>query len=493
MKNMICAMWALLLSATVAMAADTAKAPNILFCIADDASPHFGTYGCTWAKTPNIDRLAQQGLVFENAYTPTAKCAPSRASILTGRNPWLLEAAANHQCIFPPQYKAFTEVLSASGVYVGAQGKFWGPGDASNTDGSRRTWGLATSGGNSQNDDGGEKFRAFLKDRPQGKPFFFWFGSTNPHRPYAPDSGVQANKKPSDIERVPAYWPDNDVVRRDMLDYSIEIETYDTQVGTMLKVLAESGEADNTLVIVTSDHGMPFPRVKGHNYDASNHVPFIVRWPKMIKNPGRRMNDFLSFISLAPTFLKLHGISGAQAGMAPFTGVDFLDLLVGERQHDRSFVILGRERNDVRARPGTEAGLGYPVRGIRQGNLLYLHNFAPDRWPCGNVELGLLDTDNGPTKQLVEALGERDRYWQFNFGKRPAEELFDLSSDPDCVKNLMADASYRDKATALRELLFAQLKQQNDPRMAGQGAVYDNYPTAKPVTKAKPKNNAKQN
>ncbi len=488
MKSLLTLTLALLLSVTVVAVADAAKAPNILFCIADDASPHFGTYGCRWAKTPNIDRLAQQGLVFENAYTPTAKCAPSRAAILTGRNPWLLEAAANHQCFFPPQYKAFTEVLSAAGVYVGAQGKFWGPGDASNADGSRRTWGLVTSGGNSQSDDHGEKFRTFLKDRPQGKPFFFWFGSTNPHRPYALDSGMKANKKPGDIEHVPACWPDNDAVRRDMLDYSIEIETYDAQVGSMLKVLEESGEAENTLVIVTSDHGMPFPRVKGHNYDASNHVPFVVRWPKGVKNPGRRVNDLLSFISLAPTFLALHGIRGEQAGMAALTDVDFLDLLAGEQRHDRSFVILGRERNDVRARPGSEAGLGYPVRGIRQGNLLYLHNFTPDRWPCGNVEMGLLDTDDSPTKQLVEALGEKDQYWQFSFGKRPAEELFDLSTDPDCVKNLLSEASYRAKATTLRELLFAQLKKQNDPRMAGQGDLFDQYPTSKPITKTKPKN-----
>jgi arylsulfatase A-like enzyme len=476
-----------------ARAAEPAAPPNILFCIADDASAHFGAYGCTWVKTPNIDRLAQQGIVFENAYTPTAKCAPSRSAILTGRNPWQLEEAANHQSFFPANYKAFTESLSEAGVYVGAQGKFWGPGDAKTADGRPRTWGLVTSGGNSQSDDQGAKFRAFLQSRPKNKPFFFWFGSTNPHRPYALDSGLAAGKKPADIQHVPAYWPDNDVVRRDMLDYAVEVELYDSQVGSLLKVLEESGEAPNTLVIVTSDHGMPFPRVKGHNYDLSNRVPMVARWPQGIKNPGRRVADLVSFIELAPTFLQLCGVERSKSGMAPIAAAGINDLLQNKAEHDRSFVILGRERNDVRARPGTEAGLGYPVRGIRSGNLLYLHNFAPDRWPCGNVELGLLDTDNGPTKALIEASGPQDRFWQFCFGKRPGEELFDLATDPDCVKNLAADPAYRATATALHDKLVAQLKLQNDPRILGQGDVFDNYPSAKNPNAAKAKAKKKQN
>jgi N-sulfoglucosamine sulfohydrolase len=468
--------------------------PNILFCIADDASPHFGAYGCTWAKTPNIDRLAGQGLVFDNVYTPTAKCAPSRAAILTGRNPWQLEEAANHQSFFPAKFKAFTESLSDAGVHTGADGKFWGPGDAKTADGMPRTWGLANIPGGKKGADGkaggpGERFEAFLKARPAGKPFFYWFGSTNPHRPYAFDSGLAAGKKPADIDRVPKFWPDNDTVRRDMLDYAVEIEAYDTQVGAVLDVLEKSGEAQNTLVIVTSDHGMPFPRVKGHNYEMSNHVPLVVRWPAVVKKAGTRVPDFVSFIDLAPTFLELLGAPADRSGMAPLTGASFSDLLKGVPARDRSIVIIGRERNDVRARPGTEAGLGYPVRGIREGNLLYLHNFAPDRWPCGNVELGLLDTDGGPTKKFLEDAGDKDPFWQFSFGKRPQEELFDLATDPDCTANLLVDGRYAAEAAKLKERLFAELKRQDDPRILGNGAIFDNYPTAKrvarPAAKAK--------
>ena len=362
-----------------------------------------------------------------------------------------------------------------------------GPGDARTVDGEPRRWGLTTSGGDSQRPDGGAKFKQFLADRPKDKPFFFWFGSTNPHRAYAPDSGLAAGKKPSDIDHVPAYWPDNDVVRRDMLDYSIEVETYDAQVGGLLKVLEESGEAGNTLVLVTSDHGMPFPRVKGHNCDASNHVPLVAYWPQGIAGRGRRVTDFISLIDLAPTVLEVFGVTEKKSGLSNITGRSFTDLLKNKPGHDRSFVILGRERNDVYARPGTEAGLGYPVRGIREGNLLYLHNFKPDRWPCGNIELGLLDTDGSPTKSLLEAAGDADRFWQLCFGKRPADELFDLASDPDCVKNLAEDASYRETAMKLHDKLIAQLKQQNDPRVLGQGDVFDNYPTTKRAPGAQPK------
>ena len=457
-----------------------AQKPNILFIIADDASPHFGqAYGCNWVKTPNIDRLASRGLVFENSYTPTAKCAPSRSAILTGRNPWQLEEAANHQSQFPVKFVAFSEALREAGVSVGGQGKIWGPGSALATDGKPRSFGFG--------DDGkGQNFAAFLKNRPAGKPFFYWFGSHNPHRAYKKDSGIAAGKKITDIDRVPRMWPDNETVRGDMLDYAVEVEDFDKEVGTLLEALEASGEAANTLVIVTSDNGMPFPRSKGHNYDISNREPMVACWPAGIVKPGRRIAEFVSFIDLAPTFLDLLGVDGAKAGMSPITGRSFANVLRGESDPSRSFVILGRERNDVMARPGTPSGLGYPVRAIREGDLFYIHNFAPDRWPCGNLELGLKDTDDSPTKALIRELGEKDHFWQMSFGKRPTVELFDLSKDPDCVNNLASDEAYTKKVTALHEKLFAELKKQEDPRVLGKGDVFDNYVSPQ-VKMAKPK------
>lgn len=450
-------------AATTASGAPATK-PNVLFIIADDASCHFGAYRCSWATTPHIDALAAHGIVFDNAYVPTSKCSPCRAGLLTGRNPWQLEEAANHWPTFPSKYMAFTEAIAANGITCGARGKVWGPGVAKTADGAERTWGLRRA-----------DFRTFLESAPADRPFFYWFGSGNPHRAYKPDAGRAAGKKPADIDRVPAFWPDNDVVRRDMLDYVTEIEAFDREVGDLIATLRESGRADNTLVIVTSDHGMPFPRVKGHTYDVAHRVPLVACWPAGVVHPGRRAEQLVSLVDLAPTFLDLFDLDGEKAGMSAITGASVTDLLRDRPQRERPFVIVGRERNDVRSRPGTESGLGYPARAIRQGSLFYVHNFADERWPCGNVELGLLDTDNGPTKSVIEAAGPDDRHWQLCFGKRPADELYDLATDPDCVRNLAAEMP--EKVAALRETLFAELRRQSDPRILGQGDLFDAYPS----------------
>jgi arylsulfatase A-like enzyme len=393
-----------------------------------------------------------------------------------------LEEAANHQCYFPARYLSFTEVLRDAGVHVGAHGKTWGPGIARTADGKPRDFGLKKFG--DKGADVRQAFRRFLAERQPEQPFFFWFGAGDPHRPYVRDSGVAAGKKPAEIDRVPAYWPDTEIVRRDMLDYAVEVERFDADVGVLLQELEEAGEMENTLVVVTSDHGMPFPRVKGHNYDLSNRVPLVVHWPHGIVVPGTSTTAMISFVDLAPTLLELLQIDGQAAGMADFAGASFTDLFRGVSDRERSFVVLGRERNDVLARPGTPAGLGYPVRGIREGELLYLYNFAPERWPCGDPELGLKDTDDSPTKRLIAQLADSDRYWEFSFGKRPAEELFDLSRDPDCVQNLAGDATLRARKESLREKLFAELKRQSDPRVLGRGDVFDNYPAVKQAADA---------
>jgi arylsulfatase A-like enzyme len=472
---------ACLLFTVVARAAAPAAPPNVLFLIADDASCHFGeTYGCRWAKTPAIDRLAREGIVFDAAYVPTSKCSPCRAALLTGRNPWQLAEAANHWPVFPPQFMTFTEVLAARGIDCGAAGKVWGPGDAFDAAGKPRSWGLKPAGGKS---GPGAAFRDFLAARRPGQPFFYWFGSGNPHRLYKPDTGLAAGKKPADIDRVPAFWPDTDVVRRDMLDYATEIEAFDREVAAILEALAAAGEAENTLVIVTSDHGMPFPRVKGHTFDMAHRVPLVMRWPRGIVHPGRRVAALTSFIDIAPTILDLFAIDGAAAGMRPITGASLVDLLHDAPARPRDRVILGRERNDARARRGSESGLGYPARAIRRDDLFYVHNFAPDRWPCGDPDLGLDDTDTGPTKAAIEAAGEADRFWQLCFGKRPADELYDLSADPDCVRNLAGEAAHEADVARLKAELFAELERQEDPRVLGRGDVFEQYhsPQAPPA------------
>ncbi|MCA9056195.1 MAG: sulfatase, partial [Planctomycetaceae bacterium] len=359
-----------------------AASPNMLFIIADDASLHFGeTYGCDWVQTPNIDRLAREGVAFDNFYVPTSKCAPTRAAILTGRNPWQNGEAANHQNFFPAELPTFTEALTANGMFCGSSGKVWGPGKAETTGGQKRDFGLNSSF--SKRKSPGDRLADFLQARPAGTPFFYWHGSSDPHRGYELGSGVAAGKQPSDIDHVPAYWPDNETVRSDMLDYAVEVERFDAHVGELVAAIESSGAAADTVIVVTSDHGMPFPRVKGHTYDDAHHVPLVIRWPNGIANPGRRTSALVSAIDFAPTFLELAGVDVSQ-NCLQMAGRSFVDLLKNGPTVERPFLLIGRERNDVYARPGSLSGLGYPARGIRSGEYLYIRNFAPDRWPCGN-------------------------------------------------------------------------------------------------------------
>lgn len=480
--------WMLALAATSVAAPG---APNILMAVADDWSyGHASAYGCSWVKTPAFDRVARQGLLFTHAYTPNAKCAPSRSCMLTGRLPWQLKDAANHVCYFPPEFKTYPEALGEHGYFVGMTQKGWGPGIATNAQGQpRQMVGRPFNARKAPppaqgilNNDYAANFEDFLNAVPAGKPWCFWYGSVEPHRGYEYGSGAaKGGKRTSDIGRVPGCWPDNEVVRNDLLDYAFEVEHFDRHLGRMLELLEKRGQLENTLVLVTSDNGMPFPHNKGQAYNDANHMPLAVMWKAGIQRPGRTVEDYVSFIDFAPTFLEVAGLSRERAGMAPFAGHSLTDLFRGERvsasAQPRDHLLIGKERTDI----GRPNDWGYPIRGIVQGEMLYLHNFEPSRWPGGNPETGYLDCDGGPTK--TEVLKARlnpalKRYWDLCFGKRPGEELYDLKRDPDCVENLAGRAERAAQAARLKEQLFSELKAQGDPRMFGQGAIFDQYPYA---------------
>ncbi len=264
-----------------------------------------------------------------------------------------------------------------------------------------------------------------------------------------------------------------------MLDYAFEVEHTDRHLGLMLAELEKRGLLENTVVIVTSDHGMPFPRVKGYAYHDSNHIPLAIRWPAGIKKADRVIEDFVNFTDIAPTILELAGIPQKESGMAPISGKSWLPILEseasGQIDPERDHVLIGKERTDI-GRPGD---VGYPIRGIIRDGFLYLKNYEPDRWPAGNPETGYLDTDGGATKTTILEMGRKDRqnkFWQLNFGKRPAEELYDLKIDSDCANNLATLPSYITDRTLLHDQMTTMLKDQGDPRMFGNGEVFDNYP-----------------
>jgi arylsulfatase A-like enzyme len=465
--------------------ASAASPPRILFVIADDWGAHAGAYGTPWIRTPSFDRVAREGLLFRNAYTPMAKCAPSRAIVLTGRHLWQNGEAGNHLARFPADLKVWPEVLRAHGWTVGITGKGWGPGIASLPDGSPREL-IGRSYGKRRTtpptsaisaNDYAANFADFLDAVPADTPWCFWCGFTEPHRGYEFGSGVaKGGKRLGDIDRIPGYWPDDETVRHDLLDYAFEVEHADAHLGRMLDALAQRGWLDSTLVVVTSDHGMPFPRAKGYAYPDANHVPLAVRWPAGIPRPGRVIEDFVDFTDLAPTFLDVAGIDPKASGMPPVAGSSWRPLFESDRGGQilpaRDHVLLGKERTDV-GRPGDQ---GYPIRGILTASHLYLHNHEPSRWPAGNPETGYPDSDGSPTKTLLLERGRRDRadpFWQWNFGLRPEEELYDLASDPDCLRNLAA--AQPERASSLRQRLERELTDQGDPRMAGQGHLFDAF------------------
>lgn len=481
-------MAALLLFVGCSVEKSTKDRPNILFCLADDVTyQHMGAYGCQWVKTPSFDRVASEGILFTNAFTPNAKCAPSRSAILTGRNSWQLKEAANHFPFFPSEFKSYPEVLMANGYYVGSTGKKWSPGDPGMIDGKKRElcgpeWDKhkldpLTSGISPI--DYAHNFEDFLDSKPDGTPFCFWYGCLEPHRGYEFRSGIEKGGKSLDmVDDVPDFWPDNEAVRTDMLDYALEIEHFDDHLGQMLAALEKRGMLENTIVVVTADNGMPFPRAKGQEYNFSNHLPLAIMWKNGLKNPGRVVTDYVSFIDLAPTFLELAGVSHDSSGMKKIEGKSLTDILysekVGSVNPERNSVLIGKERHDV-GRPNDE---GYPIRGIVKENFLYVHNFETDRWPAGNPESGYPNVDGSPTKTEVIQSGKSSdthHFWELSFGKRQSDELYNLAEDPQCMNNLAGLPEFQGKMQSLHDEMFERLKEQGDPRMFGEGHIFDEY------------------
>ena len=471
----------LLLSAALAglalvssLQAADAPRPNILFIIFDDWGwQHAGAYGCDWVKTPNFDRVAKEGVLFKNAFTSNPKCSPCRATILTGRNTWQLEEAVCHYGIFPPKFAVYPDLLEASGYNIGLTGKGWGPGDFKLNGRTRNPAGPGfdtekdsppTTGINKN--DYAANFSKFLGQRNAKQPFCFWMGFTEPHRPYELNSGERLGKKLVDVD-VPGYLPDNFTVRGDMADYAIEVEYADSHIGRALAMLEKEGILEDTLVIVTSDHGMPFPRAKGQIYEDGFHLPLAMRWGKRIK-PGRVVEDFINVRDLAPTYLELAGLPKHEQ----MSGSSLVNILSSPKSgfiEDRKIMLVGKERHDI----GRPNDWGYPVRAIRTPEFLYSHNYHAERWPAGNPETGYRNCDDSPSKTwIIENKGD---YYGLAFAYRAEEELYDMVNDTECLRNLAADPKYAATKKALREKMESLLKQEKDPRALGNEAIFDTY------------------
>ena len=460
---------------------ERAGRPNILLALSDDQSwPHAGAYGYRAAKTPAFDRIAHNGVLFTHAFCAASQCSISRANLLTGRHLWQLDEAGVQASLFPAHIAVYTDLLQSAGYHVGYTGKPWGPGNW------RAAGRLVNPSGKAWNKrklkpptalisttDYAANFAEFLSDRPGDTPFCFWYGCHEPHRNYEEGSGLRSGRKPQDAV-VPPFFPDNDTVRSDLLDYYLEIEWFDRHLGLMIEQLERIGELENTLILVTSDNGMPFPRTKATLYEDGIRMPFAVQWPARIRG-GRTVDDLVSFVDVAPTFLEAAGIESSSS----MSGRSLMPLLDGNPtttvQPHRSFVLLGKERHN-HARAGN---VGYPVRGIRTDRFLYLRNMKPDRWPMGDPPGYFCHTKLvNPTKAQI--LSHKDdttaRAFELTYAKRGPEELYDVRNDPHCLQDLAQDPGHTETRQRLWSLLKRELTEQGDPRVLGSGDVFDSYP-----------------
>jgi uncharacterized sulfatase len=271
---------------------------------------------------------------------------------------------------------------------------------------------------------------------------------------------------------VPPWLPDVEEVRSDILDYYFEIQRFDRELGEVLDRIEAAGQLDNTLVIVTSDNGMPFPRAKATLYDSGVRMPLAISWPARIPG-GRRLDDFISFADFAPTILAAAGLTAP----AEMTGRSLMPILLSSEQgrvdpaRNRAFSAM--ERHAL----CRENGWGYPMRALRTREYLYIRNFEPTRWPAGRPQgYGFGEIDNSPSKTFV--LENRDsaefgHFYRLSCEHRPAEELYDLANDAAQMDNKAADAAYTQIKEGLRAELDAYLTETRDPRLTGREIIWD--------------------
>jgi len=507
--------------------------PNIVFAFADD----WGRYASAYRRfegdsslnalidTPNFDRVASEGVIFTNAFVQAPSCTPCRSSILAGQYFWQTGLGAILTgAVWDESIPTYPLVLEKAGYHIGYTYKVWSPGRAINAPyGGERTqyesagrrygifshyamrklpeWGVEKSKQRLL-DETRDNFDAFLDARPEGKPFCYWWGPTNTHRTWERGSGKALwGLDPDDLKgRLPAFLPDVHDVREDVCDYLGECLAVDAGLGVLMERLEEIGELDNTLLVVSGDHGIPgFPRAKCNLYDIGCEVALAARWPGRIQ-PGRVVEDFVSLMELGPTFLDAVGVDIPES----MTAESLLPILEsgesGQVEKDRTYVITGRERHVTGARDGN---LPYPQRAIRTRDFLYIRNFAPERWPMGdpaglddpnqdapsyeelasNTMVAYPDLDASPTKAwMIHHRAEKrvEAAFQLGFGKRPAEELYDLRVDPHYMDNVAGDPAYAADKEALRGMLMKVLKENNDPRVVESPCRFEHAPFAGP-------------
>lgn len=511
--------------------------PNILFLFADD----WGRYASIMAevdgpggindvvRTPHFDRIARSGVLFRNAHVNAPSCTPCRSSLLSGQYFWRTRRGAILQgAVWDSSTPAYPLLLKEAGYHIGKTFKVWSPGTPADAPygGQQHAYEKAGRRFNqfSQTatklvadgmpveaakqvlyDEARGNFQAFLADRQPGQPFCYWFGPTNTHRKWIKGSGKALWGIDPDALRgkMPPFWPDVYEVREDLADYLGEAQAVDAAIGLLVDEVRKIGELDNTLIVISGDHGIPgFPHGKCNLYDTGTGVCLAIVGPGV--RGGRLVDDFVNLTDLAPTFLETGGVAVPQV----MTGRSLWPVLKSDRQGlvdpQRTFVVTGRERHVEMARAGH---LPYPQRSIRTADYRLIINFKPDRYPMGDpynldgpnpptaqelTEITFVtfpDDDASPTKAWL--VGQRNNpQWKplfdLAYGKRPREELYDLKKDPHQVHNLAADPAYAQVRAELERRLMDELQRTGDPRLVDDGRYFETPPLAGPLPKDVP-------
>ncbi|MBN1987120.1 MAG: sulfatase [Prolixibacteraceae bacterium] len=408
------------------------KQPNFIVFIADDAAWNdCGPYGNTVIKTPNINQLAEEGLVFDNAFLTTSSCSPSRCSILTGRYPHSTGAAELHMPL-PANQLLFAGELQKAGYYTAVAGKYH-IGDP------RPEFDSIYSGGPS----GCENWVRAMKNRPKNKPFFMWLAAMDPHRNYQPN----AISEPHDPSRVivPPYLPDADSTRKDLALYYDEISRLDSYLGKVMQVLKEQGVDNNTMVIYMTDNGRPFPRAKTRLYDSGIKTPFIVRWPAKIQKG--RTDALISSVDIAPTLCEL----AETALPETFQGVSFVPVLNNPSATVREYIAGEHNWHDYQAFE----------RAIRNNQFLYIRNSFPEFNASPPA-----DAVGSLTYQKMIKMHKKGELTEKQIdcfiAPRAEEELYDVVSDPYQFHNLAENPDYEAAIEKMRNLLDEWIIQFND-------------------------------
>ncbi len=517
--------------------ADAAPRWNILFVFADDwgryASCYKGIDGRPTlndvVKTPNVDRVAREGVLFKNAFVNAPSCTPCRSSLLSGRYFFNCNRGAILSgAVWDESIPTFPLLLRDSGYTIGKSFKVWSPGTPADAPFGGQKYAYEKRGNLAQKfsmnavpmvkqgqsvaevrekilDQVRGNFNDFLASRKPGQPWHYFFGPTTTHRKWVKGSGkLLWGIEPDSLKgKMPKFLPDVPEVREDVADYLGECQAVDAYVGVLLKRLEETGEADRTLIVLSGDHGMPgVPSGKCNLYDMGVSIPLVIRVPG--GKGGRIVDDFVRLPDLAPTFMEIGGVKPPEE----LYGRSLLPLLKSDKSGQidatRNWVVTGRERHVGTAREGN---LPFPMRALRTPEFVYIRNFAPDRWPMGSPKTltttngpdfdtlqdetyaAYADMDSSPTKAwLVAHRNDPEWKWhyEFAFGKRPGEELYDVRNDPDQVKNLADDPAYAKQKQELSSRLMKLLTDAKDPRVVEQPPRFEQPPFTAGVDRKTP-------